>query len=77
MSQTSSAGQSLAYTYFNTGRLATMVDNAGTPSGYSSANVDSSYTYDADGNRTYERMQGTKFDDRSYARELSPPILPC
>ncbi|MFA7601470.1 MAG: LysM peptidoglycan-binding domain-containing protein [Novosphingobium sp.] len=59
--QTSSAGQSLAYTYYNTGKMATMADNASVPAGYSSANIDATYTYDADGNRTYEKLQGTTY----------------
>lgn len=59
VSQISSAGQSLLYTYYNTGRLAGMNDNASLYMGWSTSNIDSSYTYDADGNRTYERMAGT------------------
>ncbi|MDE2596480.1 MAG: LysM peptidoglycan-binding domain-containing protein, partial [Sphingomonadales bacterium] len=59
--QTSTAGQNLTYTWYNTGRLATMVDNAITYTGYSNANIDAAYTYDADGNRTYEKLQGTSY----------------
>ena len=58
-SQTSTAGQSIGYSYFNTGKLAAMNDNSGTISGYSTSNIDGAYTYDADGNRTYERLAGT------------------
>jgi YD repeat-containing protein len=58
-SQTSTGGQSISYTYFNTGRLAAMNDNAAVAAGYSTSNIDATYTYDADGNRTYERLAGT------------------
>jgi YD repeat-containing protein len=58
-SQSSTAGQNISYSYFNTGRVATMLDNAGVAYGYSTSNIDAAYTYDADGNRTYERLAGT------------------
>ncbi len=60
-SQTSTAGQSIGYTYFNTGRVAAMNDNSAAISGYSNANIDATYTYDADGNRTYEKLAGTYY----------------
>jgi YD repeat-containing protein len=61
ISQASTAGQNIAYTYYNTGKMATMADNAAVAIGYSNSNIDGAYTYDADGNRTYEKLQGTSY----------------
>ncbi|MFT4025416.1 MAG: hypothetical protein QM676_01245 [Novosphingobium sp.] len=65
--QTNSAGQNIAYTYYNTGRMATMFDNSAPPGTYSSASVDGTYTYDAEGNRTYEKLVGTSTWYDSYS----------
>jgi len=51
------AGASVSYSYYNSGKLAQVVDNAG--SGYDV--LTSTYAYDAAGNRTYEGVTGTVY----------------
>lgn len=61
---TTTALQSLTYGWYNTGQMAELKDDAGNAFGYSTANTQANYEYDASGKRTRERYASTTY---SYA----------
>jgi YD repeat-containing protein len=58
--QTSSAGQNLSFTYFNTGKIATITDGYADPT-YSAASVQSTFGYDEAGQRVFEGYVKTSY----------------
>jgi YD repeat-containing protein len=58
--QTSSASQNIAFTYFNTGKIATITDGY-VDATYSPASVQSTFAYDEAGNRLFEGYVKTTF----------------
>jgi YD repeat-containing protein len=61
ISQTSSAGQSLILTWFNTGLQAGQSDISGNAQTWSTSNAQATYGYDAAGNRVRERYATTEW----------------
>lgn len=55
------AHQSLTYGWYNTGQMAEIKDVAGNRFGYSTANTQANYNYDAAGNRVMERYLATNY----------------
>lgn len=62
LTQTSDAGQSLAYEWYNTGLMAEIEDVSSNAMTASSGKTLINYEYDAAGNRTRERSQSTRYD---------------
>ena len=78
VSQTSSAGQSLAYSYDSAGQLQALSDNAalaGNP--FSTSNIDALYRYDAGGNRVYEYYGGSSEEYDAFGSFLGAVTQSC
>lgn len=72
--QTSSLGQNITYSYYNTGKVKTIIDTAQQSMSYYTGNVTSNFTYDVQGNRLTSRYDATSYYQYYYYYYYSTPI---